>query len=187
MNKYFLFVSSSKIDRGYFAKALEASGMDYQIEFESDHKGYFLADGAFYDVLDGVLSTIHDDLGISMTVLVSHARKGLEERALRIAFNHFPNQALFLSDVILKEFSFGDFSSLPLLRSEFKNIDFEVMQTARVYLRCGMNALRASEKLFIHRNTFNYRMNRFIEETGLDIRDYHNALLLELYFQFATR
>ena len=47
--------------------------------------------------------------------------------------------------------------------------------------------LLASEALFVHRNTFNYRLNAFIRESGLDIRDYHNALLLEIYFQLSPR
>ncbi|HBB05327.1 MAG TPA: hypothetical protein DCZ41_01870, partial [Firmicutes bacterium] len=45
-------------------------------------------------------------------------------------------------------------------------------------------ACLTAETLYIHRNTFNYRLNAFIEKTGLDIREYHNALLLEFYFQF---
>ena len=54
--------------------------------------------------------------------------------------------------------------------------------TAGTYLRCGLDASLAANKLIVHRNTFNYRLNAFIARTGLDIRDYHNALLLELYF-----
>ncbi|MGN1075804.1 MAG: helix-turn-helix domain-containing protein, partial [Candidatus Enteromonas sp.] len=44
----------------------------------------------------------------------------------------------------------------------------------------------SAQTLFVHRNTFLYRLNKFIELTNLDIRDYHNALLLELYFQISV-
>ncbi len=186
MNKYFLFLSPSSIDRVYFKTALEAAGGDFEITYTSDNKGYFVTDGKFYDVLESLLMTMHDDLGIVITVLVSHEMKALEEKALREAVSYFPNQALFVTDVLLKEFSFGDFSSLPLLKAEFREVPHELMLTAGTYLRVGLNGEEASRMLFIHRNTFNYRLAAFVEKTGLDIRDYHNALLLELYFQFSN-
>ena len=38
--------------------------------------------------------------------------------------------------------------------------------------------LLIAQKLYLHRNTVNYRLQKFIEQSGLDIRDYHNAQLL---------
>ncbi len=187
MNKYFLFLSNSPIDKGYFEESLRAAGGKFEIVYENPRKGYFVADSTFYGPLEPLLMTMHDDLGIVITVLVSHERKALEEKALREAVSYFPNQALFVTDLLLKEFSFGDFSSLPLLRNEFRGVHHDLMLTAGAYLRSGMNAIEASKALFIHRNTFNYRLHQFIDATGLDIRDYHNALLLELYFQYAAR
>jgi DNA-binding PucR family transcriptional regulator len=49
-----------------------------------------------------------------------------------------------------------------------------------------LDATLSAKRLFVHRNTFLYRLNRFIELTNLDIRDYHNALFLELYFQLSA-
>lgn len=130
---------------------------------------------------------MHDDLGINLTVIISHKYGPLEEKLLNKAVAYFPNQCLYLTDMLLKELSFGDYSSFPLLSAEFRNVSEELMLTAGTFLRCGLNASLTSETLFIHRNTFNYRLNAFIEKTGLDIRDYHNALLLELYFQLASK
>ncbi|MBP5090998.1 MAG: helix-turn-helix domain-containing protein [Bacilli bacterium] len=39
----------------------------------------------------------------------------------------------------------------------------------------------------MHRNTFNYRLNRFVESTGVDVRYYHNALLLDYYLRMRVR
>jgi DNA-binding PucR family transcriptional regulator len=86
----------------------------------------------------------------------------------------------------MKEMSFGDYSSYGALIKLFKGINYDLMLTASTYLRCGLDACLAAKKLFIHRNTFNYRLNAFIAATGLDIRDYHNALFLELYFQLSA-
>ena len=188
MNKYYLFLSSDKIDRLYFREALRAlSGHPVEVYYESDKKGYFYEDSSLYGGLAVLLSTIHDDLGLNLVVLVAHERKGLEEKALVSALSYFKNMAVYLPDVLFKEFSFGDFSSLPLLKEEFFSLPPDLLETAGTYLRVGCEATAASKALFIHRNTFNYRLSAFIEKTGLDIRDYHNALLLEIYFQYLAR
>lgn len=186
MNKFYLFMASGPIDQVVYEAALDASGFDYEIVYESDSKGYIIANSFFHNAIDSLILPLHEDLGVVISVVVSHERHALEEKALREAVSYFPNQALFVTDVLLKEFSFGDFSSLPLLSAEFKNVPHELLLTAGTYLRVGLNETEASKKLIIHRNTFNYRLAKFIDFTGLDIRDYHNALLLELYFQLAA-
>lgn len=55
------------------------------------------------------------------------------------------------------------------------------MQTGLTFILSGLNATLAAKRLYIHRNTFNYRLNKFIEQTSLDIRDFDNALLLYIY------
>jgi hypothetical protein len=183
MNKFYLFESSAPIDKSYFEDALKSSGSAYEITYETPTDGYILADEKFFGILDGLLLPMHDDLGLTISVVAAHREGPLESKALKEAVSYFPNQVLFLSDVLMKEFSFGDYSSLPLLSAEFKGVSHELLLTAGTFLRVGLNASLAAEKLIIHRNTFNYRLNQFIDETGLDIRDYHNALLLEIYFQ----
>ncbi|MEG0737102.1 MAG: helix-turn-helix domain-containing protein, partial [Longicatena sp.] len=42
------------------------------------------------------------------------------------------------------------------------------------------NLSTASNQLFIHRNTLNYRIDRFKEKTGLNLRDYDDLLMVYL-------
>ena len=51
------------------------------------------------------------------------------------------------------------------------------------YLKAGLNAKAASEMLYIHRNTFNYRLNEVYRYYNLDIRDYWNAFYFNLYLK----
>jgi hypothetical protein len=186
MNKYYLFAATGKIDHGYFETALSSTEAVYDITYLSETKGYIVADEKFFTRLEGVLAPMHDDLSITISVVCAHEIKPLEEKALKEALSYFPNQVLYLTDVLMKEFSFGDYSSLPLLSGELKIVPHELLLTAGTYLRCGLDASLAADKLIIHRNTFNYRLNQFIDRTGLDIRDYHNALLLEIFFQLGS-
>lgn len=183
MDKYYLFVGQNPIPKGYFASSLEELGIRRQdIEFIEDHGGYFVADSRLAAGLDDVMTVLHDDIGFSFGMLCCHQRSSFEEKLLQGALRYMPNQCCYPTDVILREISFGDFSSYAPLVKLFRDIPRDLMLTAGTYLRCGLDASLAANKLIVHRNTFNYRLNAFINKTGLDIRDYHNALLLELYF-----
>lgn len=47
----------------------------------------------------------------------------------------------------------------------------ELSHTLRTYLECNMNIAHASEKLFIHRSTFLYRIERILKISGMDIQN----------------
>jgi DNA-binding PucR family transcriptional regulator len=44
----------------------------------------------------------------------------------------------------------------------------QLISTLRAYAGCDLNARRAAEALFVHRNTVLYRLQRVTELTGLD-------------------
>ena len=187
MDKRYLFLSASKIQRAFFMDSLCELGIDRSsFTFDSDVQGDFVADSTLAPSIDDVLSVLHDDLGANLSVLCAHEKTPFELKLLQNAARYFPNQCCFPTDVILREMSFGDFSSFAPLRKLFKDLPRELILTAGAYLRCGLDASLAANKLLIHRNTFRYRLDAFIDRTGLDIRDYHNALLLELYFDLSA-
>ena len=183
MDKHYLFLSSAPIQKSFFIASLAEVGIpEERFEFFDAYSGEFIADSRLAASLDDVVSVLHDDLGATMTILSVHQHSPFEDKLLRNALRYLPNQCCFPTDVIMREISFGDFSSYAPLVRLFKDVPRDLMLTAGTYLRCGLDACLAANKLIVHRNTFNYRLNAFIAKTGLDIRDYHNALLLELYF-----
>lgn len=54
--------------------------------------------------------------------------------------------------------------------------DQEILQTVRAFFENGFNASVASKKLYIHRNTLQYRLNKFQEITGISLKDFNGAL-----------
>ncbi|MCR5348467.1 MAG: helix-turn-helix domain-containing protein [Bacilli bacterium] len=186
MEKRFLFLTSAPIQKDYFLASLEEAGVAPEtVTFSDASSGEFLADAKLAASLDDVLPLLHDDLGVSIALLCCHQRTSFEEKLLRNALRYMPNQCSYPTDVIMREISFGDFSSFGPLVRLFRDVPRDLMLTAGAYLRCGLDASLAANKLIIHRNTFNYRLNAFVAKTNLDIRDYHNALLLELYFDLS--
>lgn len=55
--------------------------------------------------------------------------------------------------------------------------DPEILGTVRAFFENGFNASVTSKKLYIHRNTLQYRLNKFQEITGISLRDFNGALV----------
>lgn len=186
MEKYYLFKANKPIDPKLFIPMLEGIGVEKgTIEFEAPNQGYFLAPSQAIAEIEPLIALIHDDLSLQMTILSVHQNTAFEQKLLKEASAYFPNRVLYATDVIMKEMSLGDYSSYKMLLRLFNHVPYDLLNTAGTYLRCGCDACLSAKMLFIHRNTFNYRLSQFIDLTHLDIRDYHNALLLELYFQLS--
>ena len=56
----------------------------------------------------------------------------------------------------------------------------DLVRTLRMYFACNANTSLAADRLFLHRNSMLYRMDRIRELTGLDPRDHRVALALQL-------
>jgi len=59
----------------------------------------------------------------------------------------------------------------------------ETVDTAVGFIRADQNASRASKRMYMHRNTLNYRLDQFTAKTGIDIRSFTGALAAYLLFR----
>jgi hypothetical protein len=58
--------------------------------------------------------------------------------------------------------------------------DTDLLQSVQIFMNENLNVSEASKKLYIHRNSMQYRIDKFIEKSGTDIRQFENALLVYL-------
>jgi purine catabolism regulator len=56
----------------------------------------------------------------------------------------------------------------------------DLLRTLRVFFAANGNASEAADRLFLHRNSLLYRLDRVEELTGLDLRDSRSRLALQL-------
>jgi hypothetical protein len=188
MIKYYHFIASKSVNVTSFNDALmNAYSMHYSLIMESTQKGYIISDERFYDVLENLFPLLTQDLDNFFTFLVSHANDELSYYALIKSTTLSPGKVNILSEVILDLALLGDKTLLNYMRKEFLGVDHQIMLTAETFIRCGLNASLAAKKLYVHRNTFNYRLNQFIDATNLDIRDYYNAQYFSLYQKLNTQ
>ena len=72
-------------------------------------------------------------------------------------------------------------------------IDQETLATIQTFFENNLNVSETSRKLFVHRNTLVYRMEKLQRETGLDIRTFDDAMTFRIaimvseYMKFLER
>ncbi len=59
----------------------------------------------------------------------------------------------------------------------------EYLQTLEAFLACGLNVSQAAKQAFMHRNTLNYRLNKFQKITGLNLHNLEDAFMLSLLIE----
>lgn len=67
-------------------------------------------------------------------------------------------------------------------KEKFSLFDSEMINTIEEFVNCGLNISDASRKLYIHRNTLIYRLDKIDKDTGYDIRDFKQATVFIIAF-----
>lgn len=58
--------------------------------------------------------------------------------------------------------------------------DKELLHTIEAFFACNLNITVTAKNLYMHRNSLQYRIDKFIEKTGIDIRQFHQAATVYL-------
>jgi DNA-binding PucR family transcriptional regulator len=58
--------------------------------------------------------------------------------------------------------------------------DPELRKTMEVFLKRNSNVSMAAKKLHVHRNTLQYRLEKFTDKTGVNLKNFHSALAVYL-------
>lgn len=66
-----------------------------------------------------------------------------------------------------------------LILQEFQR-DNEFITMMEVFFKSNLNVSVAAKKLYMHRNSLQYRIDKFYEKTGIDVRIFHQALTVYL-------
>lgn len=59
-------------------------------------------------------------------------------------------------------------------------LDAELLKSIRIYLESNLNITLAAKQLYVHRNSLQYRVDKFIEKTGIDVKSFQGAVMVYL-------
>ncbi|MDT9725077.1 PucR family transcriptional regulator [Xylanibacillus composti] len=66
-----------------------------------------------------------------------------------------------------------------VLRGFEHQMDSEMLGTLELFFEMDCNVSETAKRLYIHRNTLLYRLDKFKQETGLDVRNFSDAMLVK--------
>ena len=65
-------------------------------------------------------------------------------------------------------------------RGSLESLDRETLQTIHAFFDNNLNVSETSRKLFVHRNTLVYRLEKIKKLTGLDLREFEHAITFKV-------
>ena len=65
-------------------------------------------------------------------------------------------------------------------KSSIESLDQETLFTIQKFFENSLNVSETSRKLFVHRNTLVYRLEKIKKLTGLDLREFEDAIVFKV-------
>lgn len=133
------------------------------------------------------LSSFEADLGSNVCAVCGVKDDVLMSVAIDCAMRYSLGKMLDLSDLMLVCILNKDITLIKALEQKLSGVSAELIDTLKMYFNTGNNAVLAAELLYLHRNTFNYRLNKFVDKTDMDVKNAHIAQFLYQYFTLIDR
>jgi hypothetical protein len=202
-NLYFRFIQfhikGNGVDRNEIESALKGFfSEDVQIIWEDQQNGILIEEKIEISLSESELASITDILESDFYVKVSFYIGKLYPFSDRLR-THFQQEKEYfdfgkahLSSTTILTFEkvFPTFAAVNLpnfikqkINSELSKVfleDPELFVTIKVFLENNLNASLTAKKLYIHRNTLQYRIDKFIDRTGVQLKDFNGAFTVFL-------
>ena len=140
--------------------------------------------------------TINNEIAIEAHIGVGGIKEGLysiresfmeAQEAINLGLMQQSNSNIFMFHKLLLE---RFLQNIPRdIRKEFYDLGYseslkkvlneEMLTTVLTFFENNLNLSEAARKLFIHRNTLIYRLEKIQKSTGLDLRNFDDAVLLK--------
>lgn len=195
---YFSF-NKNQIEPVLFKDAIEAL-FDKQVPilWENEHEGFIIeqqmidADEeniSFEQIIDILMS----DLYVKINFFIGPYRRDLVDLVLHYkSITNVANQVFLYTNksvvtyveaipFILTKQTEADLrlDIAQTIMQEYIN-DEETIKMIETFLTCNLNLSETAKVLHLHRNSLQYRLDRFVEKTGIDIRQFHGAMTVAL-------
>lgn len=137
-------------------------------------------------------------IGISDTALSARELRGAysqAKRAIEIGRTYHPQRYVFVYRTLLLERFFSElkpetaayYHGLLFNRHTARLFNEEMLGTIEMFFEKDLNLSETARKLFIHRNTLVYRLDKIQQQTGLDLRRFDDAVTFRLLLEMKKR
>ncbi len=74
-------------------------------------------------------------------------------------------------------------SHLVFKPEKLKNLSFEMLETAKIFLENNQNITQTASKMYLHRNTLIQRLDKFKKETDYDLKTFEDAFIIYYFIK----
>ncbi|WP_158701764.1 PucR family transcriptional regulator [Lentibacillus sp. Marseille-P4043] len=190
---YFTF-PANKLDPSAFRDAIhEIFTRQVPILWKDDHSGIMIEEQIEAISYDQIADVLMSDLYVKINFLVgpylthlTDAKKYYQTliSCAQAAIDFTEKVVLPYSDAIphlfVDQVEAKMLTIIPemILKETFD--DHELLQTIEAFIACNLNISVTAKELYMHRNSLQYRLDKFIEKTGIDVRQFPQAMTVQL-------
>jgi sugar diacid utilization regulator len=129
-----------------------------------------------------LVDTLEDDFGLRINCFVGNIKT---ENYIDFIYRKMINISYKKNNIIFDEGMLLGHIMNENIDDEVKRIilgkyynDSDMKNTIKVFIESNMNTLKASQILYMHRNTLINKVNKFIDATGYNIREFVEAVII---------
>jgi len=190
-------INKNQITPILFKSAIqELFGQQVSILWENEHQGIIIEEKSIHEEstsYEQIIDILMSDLYVKINVYVGPFQDGLKDvnqyyqsiiRAAKKIFTYSNKAVITYIDAVpyllidQTEQGFRKMMSETVLQ-EYIN-DAETLKMIETFVQCNLNISETAKELHMHRNSLQYRLDRFFEKTGIDIRQFHQAMTVYL-------
>ncbi|PAT02085.1 hypothetical protein CI105_04265 [Candidatus Izimaplasma bacterium ZiA1] len=109
----------------------------------------------------------------------------IKENTIKNMLLKCKNKVLYFDDFIVEVILANDL----ILKNKIvyfieSRVDKELIESILGFIDSNLNSSKAASTLFMHRNTLNYRLDRFKEKTQIDVRTFKGANAIYMLYKY---
>lgn len=139
----------------------------------------FLIDLSFY--VGGVQSCVSIET-LNKSFLFEKKNYSLARKILKKnVYNHYEMLPFMLLNGVEQE----DLNNITQLYLKYILDNGDMLKTIQTFFKSNMNISNTAKKLYVHRNSVQYRIDKLIENTGIDIKNFPEAVAVYLLLHYS--
>lgn len=139
--------------------------------------------------LDEVIETIMSDLYVNLHFFVGERMTDVKsvkyqfqwmKKVACFSFQRLAKDVMYVKDILpyllVNHLDKDEREYVSAILLKEVREEKELLQTIQTYLESNSNVTEAAKKMYMHRNSLQYRIDKFIEITNIDIRTFEGAV-----------
>lgn len=190
-------IKKNQIDPIIFKDAIhELFANPVPILWENGHEGIIIEEQTVYEdsiSFEEIKDILMSDLYVKINFFIGSYKVGLEDitQYYHSLTNAAKNVFIYTNKTVVTYIDAVPYLLINQTESDLRSDigktvlqeyinDEETLKMIETFLQSNLNISETAKVLHMHRNSLQYRLDRFFEKTGIDVRQFHHAMTVYL-------